>query len=405
MNLLIAEYFSGGGYANRKLSGSVLSEAYGMVRSVISDFKTAGHDVTMLMDSRLKRFNPPNDALHTVWVSAPDEFWMKLKEHSGVADAVYVIAPESGQMLEKLVETVEVSGGTSLNCGVDAIKHVSNKMTFYEIMKKTGLKVPETVLLDVNEKNSDVRRLVEELGYPLVFKPLDGVSCSGLSVVRDGTGVDGAIRKVAQESTRKQFVAQKLIDGKAASACVFSSGKEAVAVTLNRQFVTLAPPDEESKYYGGVVPFNHVLGNEALMVAQRAVEAVKGLKGYVGVDLVLTDETAFVMEVNPRLTASYIGLRHVVDFNPAEAIVDAVIKRKMPKDVQTSGYVFFSKVETPSSPKLLADTYKIKGVVSPPFPIEENKPAYALLAAASISLRGAQSAFYRSKKRLLSFYS
>jgi predicted ATP-grasp superfamily ATP-dependent carboligase len=404
LNLLIFEYVSGGGYANQKLSASILSEGYGMLRSLISEFKAAGHNVTTLLDSRLKSFNPPNEADQTVSVPSPYELSAKLKELSGVADAVYVIAPESGQVLEKLVENIESSGGTSLNCEIGAIKRVSNKMTAYETMKKIGLKVPETVLLDIHEKTENIKRLTKKLGYPLVFKPLDGVSCGGLSLVKDEGDITEAVKKVAHESMSKQFIAQKVIRGKAASACVISTGDKAVAVTLNRQLVTLASPDEESGYYGGAVPFNHSLEKEALRAAERAVEAVSGLKGYVGVDIILTNEEPVVLEVNPRLTTSYVGLTRVVNFNPAEAIVDAVIGRKLPKNVQSRGYAFFSKVEVPPRPQIIEETYKLKEVVSPPFPIEGNKSAYALIATVSTSPKGAESAFYRAKKRLLNLY-
>ncbi len=404
MNLLIIEYVSGGGYANSKLSSSSLSEAYGMLRSLIFDCKAAGHNVTTLLDSRLKAFNPPNEADQIVSVSASSELYTKLKELSSLADAVYVIAPESDQVLEKLVETTESYGRTSLNCKIDAIKRVSNKMTTYETLKKKGITVPETFLLDIHEKTQNIRRLIKELGYPLVFKPLDGVSCGGLSLVKDENGIAGAVKKVAQESMSKQFIAQKLIRGKAASVCVISTGNKAVAVTLNKQLVTLSSPDKESRYYGGVVPFNHKLEKEALMAAEKTIEGIVGLKGYVGVDMILTNEGPVVMEINPRLTTSYIGLKRTVNFNPAQAIVNAVIRRKLPKNVQTRGYTFFSKVEVPSDPQIIAETYKIKEIVSPPFPIEENRTAYALIATSSTSYRGAQSAFYRTKKRLLNLY-
>jgi hypothetical protein len=404
LNLLIIEYVSGGGYANTKLSSSILSEAYGMLHSLISDCKAAGHNVTTLLDSRLKAFNPPNEADQIVSVSASSELYTKLKELSSRVNAVYVIAPESNQVLEKLVETTESSGGTSLNCKIDAIKRASNKITTYETLKKKGITVPETFLLDIHEKTQNIRRLIKELGYPLVFKPLDGVSCDGLSLVKDENGIAGAVKKVAQESMSKQFIAQKVIRGKAASACVISTGNKAVAVTLNRQLVTLASPDGESEYYGGVVPFDHKLEKEALRAAEKAVESIVGLKGYVGVDMILTNEGPVVMEINPRLTTSYIGLKRAVNFNPAQAIVNAVIRRKLPKNVQTRGYALFSKVEVPSDPQIIAETYKIKDVISPPFPIEENRTAYALIATSSSSPRGAQSAFYRTKKRLLSLY-
>jgi len=404
LNLLIIEYVSGGGYANTKLSGSILSEAYGMLRSLISDCKAAGHNVTTLLDSRLKAFNPPNEADQIVSVSASSELYTKLKELSSRVNAVYVIAPESDQVLEKLVEIVESSGGTSLNCKIDAIQRASNKITTYETLKKKGITVPETFLLDIHEKTENIRRLIKELGYPLVFKPLDGVSCGGLSLVKDENGIAGAAKKVAQESMSKQFIAQKLIRGKAASACVISTGDKAVAVTLNKQLVTLSSPDKESRYYGGVVPFDHKLEKEALRAAEKAVEGIVGLKGYVGVDMILTNEGPVVMEINPRLTTSYIGLKRAVNFNPAQAIVNAVIRRKLPKNVQTRGYALFSKVEVPSDPQIIAETYKLKNVVSPPFPIKENRTAYALIATSSTSLSGAQSGFYRTKKRLLNLY-
>jgi len=404
LNLLIFEYVSGGGYANQKLSTSILSEGYGMLRSLISDCKATGHNVTTFLDSRFKTFNPPNEADQIISVSSSNEVDEKLRELSGVADAVYVIAPESGQVLEKLVQSIETSGGTSLNCKIDAIKQVSNKRATYETLKRLGLKVPETVLLDIHEKTTNIKRLIKELGYPLVFKPLDGVSCGGLSLVKDEGDIAGAVKKVARESLSKQFIVQKVIRGKAASACVISTGDKALSVTLNRQLVTLASPDDESGYYGGVVPLDHSLEKDALKAAERAVEGIGGLKGYVGVDIILADEGPVVLEVNPRLTTSYVGLRRVVNFNPAEAIVDAAIRRKLPTNVQTRSYTFFSKVEIPPRRQIIAETYKIKDVISPPFPIEENSSDYALIATVSTSPKGAESAFNRTKKRLLNLY-
>ena len=57
-------------------------------------------------------------------------------------------------------------------------------------------------------------------------------------------------------------------------------------------------------------------------LAQRAVDCVQGLFGYVGVDLVLGDtaEADRAIEINPRLTTSYVGLRALAEFNIAEAM-------------------------------------------------------------------------------------
>lgn len=140
---------------------------------------------------------------------------------------------------------------------------------------------------------------------------------------------------------------------------------------------------------------------EALRTARMVVESLKGLRGYVGVDMVLTKDGPMVMEVNPRLTTSYIGLRRAVNFNPAQAIIDATLKRKLPGDTQSSGYAFFSKVKV-SSPtrEALQKTYGLEELISPPFPIAGNGTAYALLVAHSAKLKDARTGFYRAKRRL-----
>ena len=54
-----------------------------------------------------------------------------------------------------------------------------------------------------------------------------------------------------------------------------------------------------------------------------------GLQGYVGVDLVLGEETCWLIEINPRPTTSYVGLRRVIDLNMAAAIWHAC-RRRLP---------------------------------------------------------------------------
>ena len=61
MRILVYEHVSGGGYAGQPISPSVLSEGFGMLRTVVSDFKAAGHEVTVLLDARISKLNPPID--------------------------------------------------------------------------------------------------------------------------------------------------------------------------------------------------------------------------------------------------------------------------------------------------------------------------------------------------------
>src|SRR5207248_1194750 len=76
---------------------------------------------------------------------------------------------------------------------------------------------------------------------------------------------------------------------------------------------------------GGELPIPPDLAARAVAVATRAVGCVPGLLGYVGVDLVLGDAADgsrdYAIEINPRLTASYVGLRALAGFNLAAAML------------------------------------------------------------------------------------
>jgi predicted ATP-grasp superfamily ATP-dependent carboligase len=216
--------------------------------------------------------------------------------------------------------------------------------------------------------------------------------------------VDSAIKKITRESSSEYFVAQNLVRGISVSASVMSTGEKAFPVTLNKQIVTLASPHEKSSYNGGVVPFDHVLREEALKAAQTAVESISGLNGYVGVDMVLTRNGPVMMEINPRLTTSYIGLRKTVNLNLAQAIIDTVLRRQLPDNVQSEGCACFSKVKVPPISEDLSETFAIKEIVSPPFPVVIDEPAYAFLATHSDRLKDAQTALCRAKKRLMNVY-
>jgi predicted ATP-grasp superfamily ATP-dependent carboligase len=407
LRLLIYEHVSGGGFADEPIPVSVLSEGFGMLRTLISDFKAAGHYVTTTVDSRLARLNPPLDADCIVPVFSSREVQAAIRKVSASADAAYVIAPETEGVLQSLVESVEQTGVASLNCPASTIGKVVDKTVLQASLKKLRVPAPETLTFSVADGVEEIKRAIHgRLSFPLIFKPSNDVGCCGLSVVKNARQVAGAVGKIKRESASKRFLAQELIKGAAASVSLISTGSEALSISLNRQDVTIGAPDKISSYNGGLVPFDHPLRRRAFAVAEKIVKSFRNLRGYVGVDLVLTEEEAVAIEVNPRLTTSYIGLRRVVNFNPAEAIVNAVLKRRLPTNIQSCGYAFFSKVETPlPTIDALQKTYDINEVVSPPFPVLENGAACALVSSHGATLKAATARFREAKKRVLSTMS
>ena len=79
--------------------------------------------------------------------------------------------------------------------------------------------------------------------------------------------------------------------------------------------------DGRFHYCGGELPIPADLAERAVALGTRAVNCVPGLRGYVGVDMVLGENEDWAIEINPRLTTSYIGLRALAWFNIAEAML------------------------------------------------------------------------------------
>jgi predicted ATP-grasp superfamily ATP-dependent carboligase len=404
LRLLIYEYLCSE-YAEQDIESNILCEGYAMLKALISDFKMLGHYIITFLSSRMVRFNPPLQADEIISLASRGDAQRKLKEVCQKVDAAYIIAPESNGMLGKLVRDVEEFGGIAINCSPESIEESSNKLNVYEKLRRVGINVPETVPVDVKEDVKRVRSIAKDFGFPLIFKPVMGAGASGLSIVRNEGEIDMAIKKVKREASKDFFLVQRFVKGTPASVSVISDGENALPLTLNAQLVRLAPPGLNSSYEGGFVPLHHPQWSEAFKAAKFTVECFRGLRGYVGVDMILTENAPVIIEVNPRLTTSYVGLREALNFNIAGAILNSVLKSELPRDMKTLRCAFFSKVSV-KNPKVevLKHTYTLNGVLTPPLPLAEDE-SYALIVSSSHDLMSARLKAYQVKRKLIEILS
>ena len=124
------------------------------------------------------------------------------------------------------------------------------------------------------------------------------------------------------------IIAQQYIPGFAASVAFLIGPTRTVPLIPCQQLLSA---DGRFTYLGGRLPIAPDLASRAHRVATEAVRCVPGLLGYVGVDFVLGDDGRdWAIEINPRLTTSYVGLRALARFNLAEAMLAVVQDRPLP---------------------------------------------------------------------------
>jgi predicted ATP-grasp superfamily ATP-dependent carboligase len=401
MRIIIYEHVSGGGYCGKPIPPMLLAEAFAMLRCITKDFKAAGHTVTVLLDSRLSVLNPPLDADFMVPIFYPSEFELFLRCIAQINDAIYIIAPETSKVLEDLLNQIEQMKIISLNCKSKAVGKVSSKSELYESLEKAGFLIPKTLVFERGISVELLKSRISEVGFPLVFKPAVGAGACGLSLVKNESQIDRALEKILAEPGDSRFLVQEFIEGKSVSASLFSNGKKAVPVSLNEQLVQISGVKEDSYYQGGVIPFEHALKDDAFALAEKAVSLFEGLRGYIGVDLILTKKAVLVVDINPRLTTSFVGLSTIASFNLAEALLNSIISGELPKTTPFSGFSYFSKhCAQKLSIESYRETLKLQAVISPPFPLEEAEISCSLILGHDKTVKDACLALEESKKQL-----
>ncbi len=255
-------------------------------------------------------------------------------------DAVLVIAPEGNGLLARLCRMVEEEGRLLLGPSAASMRLATDKWRLHGILRAAGLATPGTELLRRDLAAAALRRRPR----PFVLKPRDGFGGIGVTIVRQADRLGPALAAVGSATRRVDLLVQEFVPGQPASVSVLvgcSEGKEAIRVVplgLNRQqFIGISRP----VYTGGEAGWSHPMAGAAIGMAVKAVKALAsaapGCHGYLGVDLILGPAGPRILEINPRITTSYIGIRWVVTRNPAALILDACRARTLPLAIAISG--------------------------------------------------------------------
>lgn len=285
-----------------------------MLEALLADLaRIPGHEIVATVDPRSRPRRPAGIELVPLSPEHPDT----LGELIRAADAVWLVAPETGGHLTRLARVVEEAERMLLGSPAATIQRACDKAALAKILIRAGIAIPPTRILGASH---DPRGLAEALDYPVVVKPARGAGCEGVSLARNPVELFRALAAARTIAGRDRLLVQRFISGIHASVAIVADGRDAVPLAVSAQRVLTGIP---FRYMGGTTPLDHPLAHRAIDRALAACRAIHGLRGYVGVDLVLTESEAFVIEINPRLTTAYLGVRAALDANPAALALDA----------------------------------------------------------------------------------
>jgi predicted ATP-grasp superfamily ATP-dependent carboligase len=260
-------------------------------------------------------------------VSAADEERL-FRERAASADGTLLIAPESDGLLFERCRWTEEAGGRLLGPSAEAVRLTSDKLALAHHCASRGLPMPPTFTLD------EVLKAPVDLSFPVVCKPRRGAGSQATYLIHDETELR---RRANPES-----IMQPYIRGTPASVAFLVGPRQCLALPPAAQLLS---SDGRFRYLGGQLPLPPALAERVQRLGQLAVAAVSGLRGYVGMDVVLGDAPDGsgdrLMEVNARLTTSYVGLRALCQSNLAEALLCVAAGTEAPELSWRGGTVFW----------------------------------------------------------------
>lgn len=307
MQVFLFEFVSGGGFVNDPAPGSLLREGGAMMGALADDLVAAGVEVVALRDARLSQRHPRGVCTHAV--RTPEEFSAGFTRLTAFADWTIVIAPELSGHLLRLCRHVMASGGRLFGPEPAVVELASDKQRTADHLSAAGIPVPEGRSLSATD------RLPFDFPYPGVLKPRFGAGSQGVRLVESS-------RETIRNSSELSWRLERFQPGIAASVAILCGPGRRVPLLACRQHVS---SDGRFTYQGGSLPLPEELASRAAELAERAVAALPNPTGYIGVDLVLGNDPHgqkdVVIEINPRLTTSYVGLRCAAEVNLAAAML------------------------------------------------------------------------------------
>ena len=322
MRVFVSEFVCGGGWPGVSIETSLAREGQAMLAALIADIaKIPGCEVVTTWDTRLGAC-PLRDCDVRLASSMTDKM-TQFRELIRDSDAVWVIAPETnGELLKRTLQFQLVNDTEPpraiprrfLGASDRAVLLASDKLPLATWFHERSIPTPETLPFNPADRKSQVPWY-----GPTVIKRRDGAGSQNMFLVRDGFALWNARHELGRLNEPETFIQQPFIAGQALSVALLIAADGAVREVFPVAEQHLSH-DGHFQYRGGRVPAD-ISPESALAVqqlAERACRAVPGLTGYVGCDIVLPLDHPLepvLIEINPRLTSSYLGYRQLTDDN------------------------------------------------------------------------------------------
>jgi len=325
-SILVFEYFTASGEKDM----CIISEAEELIFALLDDLKE--YKVDLVINKSYENIIKKYDNVNPILIDENIIDWLK-DNAANFKNAIFIAAENNNNLynITRILEENDVNLYTSTS---EACLKSSDKYETYESLP-INIPQPKSFRFKIDQRGY-WKRAIENLHekwqaedpltpLKLIIKPLMGVDCEDIVIIEKIEDLTLDLDKIFTPGSR--VLVQEYIEGTDISVSLISDGENAMPLSLNEQYVELK--DDKGRYLGGKLPYENKYKDEAFEIAKNAVESMDGLKGFVGVDLIINaDEkdiySVYLLEINSRFTTPYVGLKQISNINIGDSIIKLI---------------------------------------------------------------------------------
>ena len=328
MKIAVLEFVCGGGVKGSNSVGCtppdlasyrhLYREGFAMLGSLASDISKCGHDVVTCLDTNAKDAGAQQEltthrvacnVIHSsnAWL----EDWIETAEQ---CDTTIIIAPELDNILFQTVAALRNHGLHVLSSSLPFLQATTDKWMSSKLLAAHNVHQPQTWML-----SEYLSIHLQHPSTPMTLKRRDGAGCVGMRFFENANDLNRYVKNESNgcQANLDQWLVQPWHGGQPASIALVAHPGSAKFLGSLEQSIHIEPLNDQRvynvSYRGGAGPIRSIDFERLEQTAEAVLEALpRGALGWIGIDLLLPsaqDPEITVIEINPRLTTSYLGYR------------------------------------------------------------------------------------------------
>ncbi len=246
-----------------------------------------------------------------------------------------VMVQFGGQTAINLAPKLHERGVKILGTSLESINIAEDRKLFEQLLRKLNIPQPKGFAI---KKQSEALEVAKTLGYPLLVRPSYVIGGRGMQVVYNKDELISYIESALKFSDEHPILIDQYIEGTELELDAISDGENVLipAITEHIERAGVHSGDSIALYPTRTIP-QHII-DSIVSYTEKIARELK-VKGLMNIQFILKDDTAYIIEVNPRASRTVPILSKVTGTPMVKIAIDAILGKSIVEQGYKTGLV------------------------------------------------------------------